>query len=285
MGENKIKKLTLGISIFFLSALLVSSQSLVEVARKERARRAALRAQGKTSILVTNADLKRGYKRPKVATKPETKTTQRSARQTPTRTQRPATQRPTTQRPTRESTSREKPRQQEDQLRDQSSEAYMNRKYATKVLFSSGLVKNPENALKKPDGQRAELSILGVIDLEISAQNGPGDDIAVYAKLAGGKEVKSGGEEEGVSTDATDFQYWEGFWYGVLVMNEEGEWIALGRGTGSGRSEKFELGAITSTKKIRIMFRPHTNPDFPERLRRIHPREFTFGIDAVEILH
>jgi hypothetical protein len=280
VGGNKIKKLTFGFSIFFLSVVLVSSQSLVEVARKERARRAALRAQGKTSVLVTNTDLKRGYKRPKVATKPETKTTQRSARRSPTRTQRPATQRPT-----RESTSRQQPSQQEERLRDPNSEDYMSRKYATKVLLASDLVKNPDYALKKPDQKYAEISFQGMLELEVDIKNGSGADVAIYSKLSGIKEITSGNEEEGGIPETYGLDLHEGIWYGVLALNKRGEWEALGRGRGGSVSEKFDLGRITSTKRIRIIFKPLTNPELPAKRLRIYSRELLCSIDAVETLH
>lgn len=86
-------------------------------------------------------------------------------------------------------------------------------------------------------------------------------------------------------TDALSFGYREGFWYGVLVLKENGEWEGLGKGLGRNRPEKFDLGSLASIKKIRIMFRPHTNPDLPIKFNKIHAGEFTFGIDAVECIH
>jgi hypothetical protein len=271
VGESRIKKFAFGISIFLMSALLVSGQSLVEAAKKERARRAALRAKGIKSILVTNADLKKGYTPPIVSTKPDSKPPQRkTSRSTPTPRPRPSRERST--------------RQQEQNL-DQSSDIYQNRSYATRVLLTSELVRNPDFALKKPDGQYAELSLQGVLDLEVDIQNGPGDDMAVYSRISGSQETMAGSEEEGGVPETLGLDLHEGLWYGVMALNKRGEWEELGRGRGRNGSEKFDLGSVSSTKKIRIIFRPLIIPDVPVRYVRSHSRELTCGIDAIEALH
>jgi hypothetical protein len=278
--EYGIKKFVFVVSLIFLSASLLSAQSLVEVAKKERARRAALKAQGKKSILVTNVDLKKGYKPPTVSAESKAKTTQRSARQVPPRNQKSESERPTSARPSRERSS-----QQAKQYRDQASDSYSDRTFATKVLLSSDLVKNSEFALKKPDGKYAELSLQGVLELQVDIKNGPGADVAIYSKLSGAQETRSGGEEEGGIPETLGLDLHEGVWYGVMALNKRGEWEDLGRGRGRGASEKFDLGRLPSTQRIRIVFRPAITPGVPVKYMRSHSRELTCGIDAVETLH
>jgi len=256
--------------VIFFSASLISAQSLVEVAKKEKARRAALRAQGKISIVVTNADLKKRYKPPVVSAKSASPTPQRNIRPTPNPPPRP---------------SKRRTPQQAEQQRDQSSDGYMNRKFATKVLPSSKLVKNSEFALKKPDDKFAEVSILGMLELEVSVKNGPGNDIAVYARLSAIEDVMSGDEDEGGIPDSYGFDPNVGFWYGILVLDKNGNWEAIGRGTGKGVSDKFDLGSVSSAKKIRIVLKPLKDNTLPVKYSRTNSRELTCGIDAVEVLH
>lgn len=270
MEELKIKELAFAVAVIFFSASLLFAQNLVEVAKKEKERRAALRAQGKISIIVTNADLKKRNKLPVVSAKSASSTPQRNTR-------------PTLNPPSRRS--KITTSQQEEQLRDQSSDGYRNRKYATKILLSSELVKNPEFALKKPDGKFAELSFQGVLELEVNIKNGPGNDFAVYSRMSGAQEAMSRVEEEGGIPEIFGIDLHEGVWYGIVAMNKNGEWEALGRGRGRGVSEKFDLGSVSSTKKIRIIFKPLNNPDLPVKYIRRDSSELTCGIDAVEILH
>ena len=268
----KIKKLAIAILLIFISAALLSAQNLAEVAKKEKARRAALRAQGRISIVVTNADLKKRNKLPVVSAPSSSTASSKSQPNT----------RPTPNPPPRRSTVTSS--QQEEQMRDQSSESYSNRKYATKVLLSSELVKNPEFAIKKPDGKFAELSLQGVLELEVSIINGPGADIAIYSRMSGAQAAMSGGEEEGGIPETLGVDLHEGVWYGVMAIDKNGEWEALGRGRGVGVSEKFDLGRISSTKKIRIVFKPFVIPDIPVKYVRSQSRELTCGIDAIEVL-
>lgn len=270
MGENKIKKLTFGIAVFFVSVLLVSSQSLVELAKKEKARRAALRAQGKTSILVTNADLKKGFTPRKATVQADSKSSQRKVRSQPA---------------PRPSSLPERSALQEEQQLDQSSDIYQDRSFASKVLSTSELVKNPEFALKKPDRKYAELSLQGVLELEVNVKNGPGADIAVFSRMSGSQETLSGEEDQGGIPETLGLDLHEGLWYGVSVLDNRGEWQDLGRGRGRTVSNKFDLGNVPATKKIRIIFRPLIIPDVPVRYVRSHSRELTCGIDAVEALH
>jgi hypothetical protein len=159
-------------------------------------------------------------------------------------------------------------------------------RYATEVLKSTRLVNRPELALKQPDGQYAEIEIFGILDITVNAENGNGNDIAVYAKLAGAEAVKEGGSEEaGFPQVAASLGWVEGFWYGVFAMNKQGEWIALGKGTGSNGPDEFDLSSLPSTTKIRIIFKPHNNPDMAMKLPKSTLQKIYIGIDAVSVLH
>ncbi|NIM90540.1 MAG: hypothetical protein GTO17_06285 [Candidatus Aminicenantes bacterium] len=225
------------------------------MAKKEKEKKAALRAKGKKRTVITNAVLAKRKGLPKVSVEPSDSSPPSSAQSG------------------------------QDTMSSTSVMATEESKFASGILLSPELVENPEFALRKPDGQFAEISIMGFLDLEISAKNGPGDDIAIYARLKGAEEVMRGGVEEGGATEAIGYQYWEGFWYGVLGMNESGDWEAIGRGTGMSSPEKFDLGSLSSIKGIRIMFRPHNDFTLGFKPFRFQPEEFTFGIDGVEALH
>jgi hypothetical protein len=254
------------ILIAIFSAGLLLSQSLVDASKAEKERREKLK--GKNVKVITNADLQSGSKAPALVTAPAETKTDETAGQTAAA---PGEQ--------------EVPPAAGRVLRLQ-SEGEGGVPYARQVLPETYLVENPERALNYPDGQYAEISMLGLLDLDFSARNRTGDDIAIYARLAGLKELMDAEAlEEGAASAATDFQFWEGFWYGVLVMAENGDWEVIGQGTGKISPETFDLGRFQSIKKIRIMFKPHNNPDLPFKLPRITPGEFTFGIDAVEALH
>lgn len=272
-----MKKSIFLILAFFLSSSLLLSQSLVEAAKKEKERRAQLK---KTStIVVINADLRKKaggeINRTVTAEDPSRKIqgTEPQARLLPKKAA-PALR-------------VENVDQVENAGRQDQMEAKGFRSnYATQILNSNELVRGPNSALDKPDGKYAEISILGILDLEMSAKNGPGADIAIYARQTGAKEMMpDGAEEGGIPELSVDFQYWEGLWYGVLGMGDQGDWVAIGKGTGTNSPEKFDLGSLTSVSKIRIMFRPHSNPDLPHKINRRQPGESTFGIDAVESLH
>ena len=268
MGSYKIKKLACVVLVIFCSASLLSAQNLAEVAKKEKERREILRAKGKKSILVTNIDLKKRKRLPMISAKPVGSTSERSTQSTPASSSGPS-QKPTPQ--------------QKEQSWDRSSGSSQNRNFATKVLFASDLVKNPEFALKKSDGKFAKLSLYGVLELEVNLKNGPGDDIAIHSSFLGSKEEMPGGEEEGGIPETLGIGLHGGLWYGVLAMNRNGEWEAIGRGQSA--LEKFDLGGLSSTKKIRIIFKPFKNPDLPVKRMRRHSRELTCGIDAIEVLH
>jgi hypothetical protein len=165
-------------------------------------------------------------------------------------------------------------------------DVYGYRKNATKVIFSTGPVTNPDLALDRPDDQFAIISEMGVLDLELVAKNGPGADIAVYARMATQQETASEENEEGgIPIRSTGADPLEGFSYGVLVMDGNDEWQEIGRGNGINNPEEFDLGEISEVKKIRIMYKPHNNPGIAAKLNTITEKENTVGIDAVEALH
>ncbi len=289
MGDKMMmKKSIFLILVFFLGSSLLLSQSLVDAAKKEKERRSQLKR--KSTIIVTNADLGVKAKEEIITTVRPEEPLQKTQRATPQKVQRTTPSKPS-------SPQKRKPSQQienidqidlsvdkVDQLDQLEARGFMS-DYATQVLNSNELVRNPELALNKPDGQFAEIPILGFIDLQISAKNGPGDDIAVYALHAGAQKVAPGGEEEGGIPEIVARYYGEGLWYGVLGMEEQGEWMAIGKGSGTTSPEKFDLGSLSSIKKIRIMFRQYSNPDFPVRFNRSQVNDCTFRIDAVESLH
>lgn len=270
IGVNFRRIATVIFAVFACFSLLYS-QSLVEIVKKEKERRAALKEKGITSILVTNADLNKPRRLPII-----TGQTQDTSPQGRTQARQQTTPRPSARTPSQRNTSEE----------NQNLDVYGYRKNATKVIFSTGPVVNPDFALSHPDDKFAEISEMGVLDLEFSAKNGPGTDIAIYARMSVHQEASSREIEEGgvpVRSMAVDPR--EGFWYGVLVMDGNDEWQEIGRGRGMDSPEEFDLGELEKVKKIRIMYKPHNNPGIGATLNRISYMENTVGIDAVEALH
>ncbi len=260
-----MKKVVPRILIAVLSAGLLLSQSLVDISKAEQERREKLK--GKNVKVITNDDLKSIRKTPAVQTlKPDQ-----------------------SQAPPGSGGQAETEEQEEPAAAERESRALPEVEpeiaYARRVLPETYLVKNPEYALGFPDGRYAEISMLGLLDLDFSARNGPGDDIAIFARSASGQEGTPADEGEGVLVGPFEGSWTQGFWYGVLVSRGDGEWEAIGRGTGVSQPEKFDLGGYSSITKIRIIFKPHNNPDLPVKLFRIHSQEKTIGIDAVEALH
>lgn len=270
-----MKKIFSMMIVFFLGCNLALSQDLVNAAQKEKQRRAQL--EKKNTVVVTNVDLDTINREPIISiTLPADQT--RSIQGTPP--SKPAG--PIKGQPAQQIENIDQIDLKVDQLEARGFRS----DYAIQVRNSNAFVRYPELALDKPDGRFAEMSIYSVVDLEISAVNGPGDDIVIYAKQVGAKELMAGGEEEGgLSELAAFFQYWEGLWYGVLGREKQGDWVAIGKGTGTNRQEKFDLGSLSSVNRIRIMFRPHSNGDRPVQFVRGLPNESFFGIDAVESLH
>jgi hypothetical protein len=269
-GKN-IRRISTAVCVVFACVSLLLSQSLVEIAKKEKERRAALKAKGKTSIVVTNADLKKQTRLSIIAVESQDSSSQNRVQ---------ARQRPAPP-PSTRSTS-----QQEAIEQNLARDVYGYRKNATKVIFSTGPVANPEFALDKPDAQFAEISEMGVLDLEFSAINGPGTDIAIYAHLLSHQEIPAGENEEGGQPlRVMEVAPQEGFWYGVLAMNDSGEWQEIGKGRGMNSPDEFDLGELKDVNKIRIMFKPHNNPGVAAKLNRLSDGEHNVGIDAIEALH
>jgi hypothetical protein len=270
MKGKKIRRISTTVCVVFACVTLLSSQSLVEIAKKEKERRAALKAGGKTSIVVTNADLKKPTKLQISAVQSQVASPQ----------SRDQSRQRTAPRPS----PRQTPRRKSSEA-IQSRDIYGYRKNATKVIFSTGPVKNPKNALSSPDDQFAEISEKGVLDLEFDAKNGPGADIAIYARMEGSQEMAHGGNEEGgVPLMVAGVDLMEGYWYGVLGMNGRGDWIEIGKGRGLASPEEFDLGEISDITKIRIIFKPH-NLSINAKSYRSNIVENRFDIDAVEALH
>ena len=247
-----MKKITFLIMVLFLGSSLVVSQDLVEAAKKEKERRAQLKKR--SAVVVTNADL---YGRDRQATiriaQPgdQTQDVQRTTPQTTRRTTPSQPTPPQKRTPSQQIDNIDQMDIRVDQVEqlDQLEARGFRSDYATQVLFANELVRNPASALDKPDGIYADIPLLGILDLQISVKNGPGEDIAIYALHAGAQSVAPGGEEEGgIPQIVADF-YEEGLWYGVLGMQEQGDWVAIGKGSGTVSPEKFDLGDLPSIKK------------------------------------
>ena len=270
IGVN-IRRISSVIFLVVVCCSFLCSQSLVEIAKKEKERRAALKAKGIKSVVVTNADLTKP-KRLQMDTVQSQDTSPQARNQARQQTSPSPSTRTTSLTGTSEVI--------------QSRDVYGSLKNATKVIFSTGPVTNPDFALRHPDEKFAELSEMGVLDLELDARNGPGADIAIYARLTvRHKETPSENEEEGMPLRSLDAAPQEGLWYGVLVMDGNETWQEIGKGSGQDSPEEFDLGDIKEVKKIRIIFKPHNNPGIDAKLNRITHEENTVGIDAVEALH
>jgi hypothetical protein len=252
-----------GLYLIFVSLLccaVLVSQSLVEVSKKEKERREQFK--GKNVRVITNADLKQTTKRSAVTTTVSESSSEVSAE--PGATESP-----------QEPEAPPSPGSQEQEAEGRGEPGF-----ARAVLPDTFMVNNPEAALYMPDGKYAEISVNGALNLEIGVKNGPGDDIAVYARWAGGQEGMLG-SPEGMPLDPA-----QGIMsYGVLGMNQSGDWEEIGRGRGISSPEKFDLGSISSIKKILIIFKPPRIPAVSYELPTLDPLKYTMGIDAVVALN
>jgi hypothetical protein len=250
-----MKKALQFIILFLLPTALLLSQSLVDVSKKEQERREKLK--GKNVKVITNADLKAIKRTPAVTT--------------------PAA-------PTAGAEAAEPPEQEYPNARaeERAYDAGGGSAFATAVLPDTAMVESPESALYSPDGMYAEISVMGFLELELNAKNGPGDDIAIYARWAGAQEGTPDADGEGMPISAWPYGMSS---YGVLVSGDGGEWESIGRGTGKNRPEIFDLGSRTDIKKIRIIFKPDNNPSPLNKPFQLSEKEYTMGIDAVEALH
>lgn len=246
--KRRLGLVFLQVFILMLCVAFLSAQSLVELAKKEKERREQLK--GKSAKVITNDDLKNIKKTPGISVSlPPTGEEAASMSRRFSVTQEPP------------------PALQNRYAQEPNDAGTPNPRYATEVLGETLRVENAQYAVDRPDGQYAEVAHFGMLDLALNAKNGPGEDIAVYARRA----------SEGI---LPDFMV-----YGVLVMGDDGEWTGIGQGTGIARPEKFDLGNIPSIKKIRIIFKLPAEGDILLKNFKLYPGEYSIGIDAVEVLH
>jgi hypothetical protein len=253
-----MKKALHVIILFLLPAALLLSQSLVDASKKEQERREKLK--GKNVKVITNADLK-SVKRTPAVTIPSAPSAEGGAA---------------------EAQEEEYP---EARAAERAYDEGAGSPFATGVLPDTIMVENPEMALYSPDGSYAEIPFGGFLDLELSAKNGPGEDIAIYARRSGSE----GGAqiEDGIPLGAESLAFPGALQYGVLVWGGSGDWEAIGQGMGISSPERFDLGYIPSITRIRIVFRAFGNAsaDIRADYYRLTPQGFSMGIDAVEALH
>ncbi len=255
------KRLLFGVLSFLTVSLLVS-QSLVEVSKQEQERREKLK--GKSAKVVTNADLKTA-RNPAVAVGAA---------------QAAATQPPGPAEPVTEGAAAAAP----DARTEPAAEGpEYSVGYAASVYPDYFQVENPELALGPPDDRYAEISVSGVLDLDIDVNNGPGDDLAVYARPPA--NMLPEGESGNQLAAEQEAMWWGDFRYAVLGLDERGEWQNIGLGSGA-NPDRFDLGSLDSAKRIRIMFKVYANP-YNEGAKplRLTGRELTLGLDAVGALH
>lgn len=242
--------------LFLLPAMLLLSQSLVEVSKQEQERRAKLK--GKNVKVITNADLK-------------------SVKKTAAVTMAEASSAVTAEPADREYT---------DALTaERAYDEGGGSPFATAVLPDTLMVENPEFALYPADGSFAEIPFGGFLELELSARNGPGDDIAIYARRSGSERGTP--IEDGIPLGAESLAFPGALQYGVLVRGDTGDWEAVGQGMGLDSPETFDLGYLPGITRIRIVFRAYGNASADVRADyyRLTPQGLSMGIDAVEALH
>jgi hypothetical protein len=252
------RKLIFGLASLLTASLLIG-QSLVDVSKQEKERREKLK--GKHAKVVTNADLQAMARKPAVVTG-ETEAS---------RPQAPGQESPADQ--TAEAPSPGAPQGQPEALSP----------YAEEVSPDTSLVKNPDFALGAPDGRFAEISVTGTLELDFEARDGPGDDIAIYARRPDFKVPEAEKENQLEVPEAA--MWWGDFRYAVLGLAGSGEWLEIGLGSGN-YPDRFDLGSLSSITKIRIMFKTYGNPyNVGTNPLRLTTGELTFGVDSVEALH
>lgn len=258
------KSLVFGV-LSLLTASFLVSQSVVDASKKEQERREKLK--GKSVKVVTNADLKAKDNRPAVvvappeAVKPE----------------------PQGQAGTKPEAAAAGEGGQPAEGTAQPEETPFAVRYAASFSPDYFLVENPDLALGPPDDKFAEVSVTGVLDLEIEVNNGPGNDLAIHARPPAKAFPQ---EETGGQLEADQAAMWWGeFRYAVMGLDQRGEWQEIGLG-GGGNPDEFDLGALRSAKKVRVMFKTYSNAQNQgEKPARLAGREMTFGLDAVGALH
>lgn len=144
--------------VLALSSAAAAAQSLAELSKKEKERRAGLK--GRAAAVVTNEDLKFLTKREAVSSRP--------ADGPPLADVLPP---PETAPAEAGGTSSPAP-----------APDVTNLPYAKSILGSTSLVADAGGALGGPDGSTALIAYGGYLDLAIDVKNGDGPDLAVYAR-------------------------------------------------------------------------------------------------------
>ncbi len=98
------------------------------------------------------------------------------------------------------------------------------------------------------------------MDLDIDVNNGPGDDLAIYASAPPRwypREEEAKGTSSKLSMTHVEEEISATSVLGLDSRGESGRRSALGSGQ---NPDKFDLGALDSTRRIRIMFRAYSQP-------------------------
>lgn len=257
-----MKKAALVGFVSFLLASLLAGQSLVDASKQEKERREKLK--GQNARVVTNADL-----RPKAKDSTASARAQESVK--------PKTPAPSTQ-PAPEAGV---PAETEAQAERPETEAAPI--YATEVSPDTSATANPDLATGPPDNRFAEISVTGSLEMAFAAHDGPGDDIAIYARRPDLKVPEAEKENQLEVPEAA--MLWGDFRYAVLALDSRGEWQEIGLGSGN-YPDRFDLAGLPSISRIRIMFKPYASPyNVGVNPLRQASGELTFGVDAVEALH
>jgi hypothetical protein len=261
--RQKMRKILYFIAFISFSAAFLVSQSLVEISKKEQERREQYK--GKKVRVVTNADLKGVGKKAAIMTTSSPPAKPAGSAEAGEAAESEESPLPAGEEPAGEVT----------------EETFAS--FAVRTLPDTMLVENAQYALFQPDGNYAEIAFNGFLELEISANNGPGADIAVYARRSG----TLGGvpTEEGIPATVDVLGFAGALHYGVLAIGENGEWEEVGTGGGLSSPERFDLGAISATTRIRIVFTPYGNITADIKPYQLASQELTMGIDAVLALH
>ena len=152
------KRIAACLLVFGLVVGVATAQSLVELSKKEKERRAKLK--GRATEVVTNEDLKYLTKREAVSVRP--------AGGPPLEEVLP----PPETAPAEETGEESQP----------AAPADSGLPFAKTILTSTALVADAGAALGGPDGSGALIAYGGYLDLAIDVKNGDGPDIAVYAQ-------------------------------------------------------------------------------------------------------
>ncbi len=260
-----MKKLARTVSLLLLAATFVTAQSLVDLAKKEKERRESLR--GKRARIITNADLA-------------------AAKRTPAVDAGPAGGIVPNEDAVAEPADASEPEQAYPRVRFGPGGGEPDTGgFARSSMEGTALVENPGFALQYPDGRYAEIALQGVLELDFIARNGPGDDIAIFARRSGSKDGRS--IEDGLPASDLELLGLPGtFFYGVVVLTDQGEWLELGTGSGLSSPDRFDLGDINRISAVRIVFvMPHGIQNQGEKQLGQITADFTMGIDAVQALH